>query len=169
MYPIKSVLPQHSPSVTPWDVNNPGVNPKHEAWGQPSALSLLPRCQQGHHTCPGAPLSTPGHSATDGSRRLQRRWERHHQFPLLSFRREGAAKGFCPFFLVPSPRKAQPENYYAPLYPKTWTAVHHKICNSWTVDAWGPKTLPNLFLHSTKSWRGKGIVKCFQNDHCFFC
>lgn len=56
--------------------HNPGVNPKHEAWGQPSALSLSPRCQQGHHTCPAAPQSTPGHSATDGSRRLQWRWER---------------------------------------------------------------------------------------------
>lgn len=146
----------------------PRVSPK-QAWGQPSALFLLPRCQQGHHTCPTAPLSTPGHGATDGNRRLQWRWERHHQLLLLSFRAEGAAKRFCPSLWVPSPPRAQPETFYVPLYPKTWTAVHHKICNSWMVDAWGPKTRLNLFLCSTKSWHTKGIVKCFQNDHCFFC
>lgn len=87
--------------------HNPGVNPKHEAWGQPSALFLLPRCQQGHHTCPAAPLSTPGHSATDVNRRLQGRSERHHQLLLLSFRREGAQRDsahpfWCPHLTEPS-------------------------------------------------------------------
>lgn len=70
----------------------PGVNPKQEAWGQPSTLFLLPRCQQGHHTCPAAPLSTPGHSATDGNWRLQWRWEAPSA-PTSLFQNRGSSKG----------------------------------------------------------------------------
>lgn len=54
--------------------------------------------------------------------------------PTVLFQRDSAHP-----FWVPSPHRAQPETCCVPLYPKTWTAVHHKSCNSCTVDAWGPK------------------------------
>lgn len=168
MYEIKSVLPQRSPSVTHWDITLVST-PSTRHGDSPPHFFFCPDASRGttnallHHWAllGTVPLMQTGDGRAGGSGTIS-------SYCSLSEGSEQQRDSAHPSW-APSPHRAQPATYNVPLYPKTWTAVHHKICNSWTVDAWGPKTLLNLFLCSTKSWRRKGIVKCFQNDHCFFC
>lgn len=63
----------------------------------------------------------------------------------------GSSKGILPVLSEHlDPAEPSQQLNMCPSTQKCKQAAYQKICNSWTVDVLGPKTVLNLFLYSTK-------------------